>query len=42
LRTLLVELHEAVETMEGEGARAVDARIWQILRETVTRRAPQS
>ena len=42
LRKLLVELHAAVEQHESAAARALDVRIWVLLREAEMRRAPQS
>ncbi len=42
LRLLLVELHMAAEAGEGESAQALDARVWQLLRDTEERRAPRS
>jgi hypothetical protein len=42
LRILLVELHAAVEVENGQEARALDARIWRLLRDVEERRAPRS
>ena len=42
LRTILVELHAAVENADNDQACKLDARIWRLLRETEERRAPRS
>lgn len=42
LRTLLVALHACVEEQADEAAKAIDARIWALLEETETARAPRA
>ena len=41
LRGLLVELHEAVELQAGDKARAIDSRIWRMLKRFEDVRAPR-
>ena len=41
LRGLLVELHVAVENQSGDAARALDSRIWRMLKEFEAARAPR-
>ena len=41
LRSLLVELHVAVEDQPGENARAAGSRIWRMLRDFEAARAPR-
>jgi hypothetical protein len=41
LRGLLVDLHVAVEEQQGDKARAVDGRIWRMLKEFEAARAPR-
>src|SRR5262249_16341637 len=38
LRALLIRLHAHIETLDGEAARALDARIWSELVESTRRR----
>ena len=41
LRSLLVELHEAVEKQTGDAARAIDSGIWRMLQQFEAARAPR-
>jgi hypothetical protein len=41
LRATLVDLHAAVEDQPGEPARAIDHRIWRMLRDFEVARAPR-
>ena len=41
LRHLLVELHVAVEARTGDAARAIDSRIWRLLKQFEAARAPR-
>jgi len=38
LRAILVDVHAAIEETPGEGARAMEERIWEELRESTRRR----
>ena len=41
LRCLLVDAHAALETSAGDAARILDQRIWRLLEDIETRRAPR-
>ncbi len=41
LRSLLVDLHVAVEDQPGDTARAIDSRIWRTLKQFEAARAPR-
>jgi hypothetical protein len=38
LRALLIELHARIESLEGDGARSIESRIWQELAVSTERR----